>query len=118
MTENNIEKTEDEILEEMLAQEAQENNESQTDVEEQAPVVDEPVAEPVADVETPDFKPGWQDEAVREVTETKVCMHLGFVQAVMDVPNHDIGHRWSCVCGQLFEIQLNASGKKTLMEVM
>ena len=127
-------KTEDELLEEMIA--AEEKNDPDADIlgDPGAPMYgsgpgedpdDEPLAPPVAPaavdpsvVETTASgkKFGWQQAPTRNVAPVEACFHMGLVQARKQIANQEIGHEWVCTCGTEFKVSLNTSGKKILRE--
>lgn len=145
MAEN--EKTEDELLEEMLAEEEAANSDPDADIlgdtdtpaygsepgedpgddspqlptPEEEPVIPEaPAAVDPTAVETTASgkKFGWQQAPVRDTAPHEPCAHMGIVQARKQVPNQDPGHTWVCTCGTEFVVAINSSQKKILKEVV
>lgn len=132
MTEQ-TEKTEDELLLEMMAEEdaaaleqelaAEDELEGETEDGPRQPTADEippvPVApaalDPAAVETTPSgLKFGWQQPRVRGIEAVDDCFHMALVQARNQVQFQDVGHEWVCTCGAIFDVVMNAGGKKTL----
>lgn len=75
-----------------------------------------PVDPAVVETTPAGLKFGWQQPPVKAPKTPEACLHMAQVQARKQLAYQEVGHEWVCTCGTIFEVVVNAGGKKTLKE--